>query len=174
MAALIWEIVYMSVMVVLIGYFLHYFAYRKGLGDHKGEVVRPKKSDEQGKEMLKQAATNPFLKKWMDFGGGYYGIVAFVKLVLIELNQLKNFVADWDGSRQFSDLLSINTLISFFIEQIQNFVAAIIWPTDYLREYSILQCAIFVAVTYAFYEGSKIMARNRLKTNNGRRFSATN
>ena len=164
MSALIWEVTYMSAMVLMLGYVLHYVAYKKGLGDHKGEVVRPKESDDGAKETIALSSSNPFLKKWMDFGGGYYGIVAFVKLVLIELAQLKGFIGDWDGSKSLGDFFSIGTLISFFVEQIQNFVAAIIWPTDYLREFSIGECAIFVLITYAFYEGSKTLARNRLKT----------
>lgn len=163
MLALVWEITYMSAMVLMLGYLLHYFAYRKGLGDYNGTVIRPKKSDNHAKETMIQVSTNPLLKKWLDFGGGYYGIVAFVKLVLIELNQLGQLITGWDDTKSLSDLLSINTLINFFIEQMQNFVAAIIWPTDYLRDFSIGECAVFVLVTYVFYEGSKILARNRLK-----------
>lgn len=165
MLALIWELFYMGALVMMASYCLHYFAYKKGLGDENDEIKRLSDKDKANHKVQKGIFTNPLVNKWLDFGGGYYGIVAFVKLILIEFEQLKSFVTGWQGVEQFASGLGFNMLIAFFAEQIQNFVAAIIWPTDYLRAFSIFQCAIFVVVTLLLYEWSKNMAKNSLQKN---------
>ena len=100
----------------------------------------------------------------MSFCGGYYGTVAFVELIFIELNQFKNFVSNFPGVSEFIDSLGIDFLIAFFIDQIMNFVAAIIWPTNYLGKYSIFEIALFVGATWLIYEQARKRALVRAKS----------
>ena len=87
--------------------------------------------------------------------------MALVKLVFIEIGQVQSFFESWKGTGQFIDSIGFNLLVAFFVEQIQNFVAAIIWPTDYLSRFSILECAVFIAVTYGVYNGAKRLAKEK-------------
>lgn len=152
MSGLFEELVVMGTLVLIAGCVLHQLALKHGWHDESD-------TDDEDDD---NAPDHPILKKWYDFGGGYYGTVAFVKLLLIEFSQLKGFVADWQGFDQLAQQSPIALLVAFFTEQIQNFVAAIIWPTDYLSSFTIWQCAIFVAVTYGVYEASRLFVeRNR-------------
>ena len=85
-------------------------------------------------EELKKAKNfDPLHSKWMQFGGGFYGVVAFFTYLLIELAEVRDFLAN------FADLFRgglINMVVHFFIESIRNFVAAIAWPAYWLRRIS--------------------------------------
>ncbi len=162
MLDLVWEITYMSAFVFGIGYGLHYVAYLKGLGN-KHDVVKPENLKKRVKQKNGKLKTgNSFLDKWLEFGGGYYGSIALIHLIFIELAQIKEFIADWPGGTEFINGLGINTLVTFFIEQIMNFVAAISWPVDYLGRYSIAQIAIFIGITYLAYQVSRKIARTQV------------
>lgn len=159
MLQLIWEVLYTSVFIYGISYGLHYMAYVRGIGDGDG-IVKAKtlRTVVNGKKK-KYKSGNGFLDKWLAFGGGYYGIVAFVQFIFIELDQIKDFILNWPGLVVFINSLGINTLVTFLIEQFQNFIAAAIWPVDLMKRYSMTEVVIFVVVTYIVYEASRKYAR---------------
>jgi len=161
MQELIWETLYMSLFVFAASYGLHYLAYQRGLNDENDEVTKATIKSNEDNTRIGKLFSNPLVNKWLDFGGGYYGIVALVKLVFIEIGQVQSFFESWKGTGQFIDSIGFNLLVAFFVEQIQNFVAAIIWPTDYLSRFSILECAVFIAVTYGVYNGAKRLAKEK-------------
>lgn len=156
---LIWEIGYTSLFIFGISYGLHSIAYRRGIGDAYGVVSAKKLHTEVNGKKQRFKSGNSFIDKWLSFGGGYYGIMAFVQFVFIELGQIKSFINDWDGLAVFIDSLGINTIVSFILEQFQNFVAAIVWPVDILAQYSLLEIAVYLFVTYVVYEASRHYAR---------------
>ncbi len=202
MWALVWEIFYMGCTVFMASYGLHLLAYKRGVLDPNDPTEPDEyglnmdmgldsdgsKSGNHGlgtsdwndlgldddnyddKDVPK--SDNPILKKWLDFGGGFYGIVAFVKLIFIELKQIRDFIVNWQGIDAFTngqpiDLgFLIGLFVSFFVEQIQNFVAAIIWPTDYLPHYTIVECAVFVVIMYGLYALARKFAIDSLNTDN--------
>ena len=159
---LVWHIIYMSALVFAVGFALHFYAYKRGLGDEFDEVkTKTLKKDARGKKRDYKTG-NGFLDKWLDFGGGYYGIIAFIQLIFIEIAQVRDFIADWDGLSAFIDSLGIGMLINMLIEQIMNFVAAICWPVDYLEQFSIAEIAIFICITFVFYKVSQRVAKTKL------------
>lgn len=164
MLSLVWHLIYMSVFVTALGFALHYYAFKRGLGDEH-DVVSTKYLKKTYKDQQQDYKTgNGFLDKWLAFGGGYYGIIAFIQLIFIELNQVQEFIADWQGFSAFIQSLGMGTLINILIEQIMNFVAAICWPVDYLSRFSIAEIGVFVAITYFAYSYSRRLARARLDT----------
>ena len=159
---LVWEAFHMGICAIGVGYGLHYYAYKRGMQD-EFDVVNTKalKKDASGKKKDYKTG-NGFLDKWLDFGGGYYGVIAMIKLIFIELEQIKDFIADWQGLSHFIGEIGIAMLVNFFIEQIMNFVAAISWPADYFGRFSFEQVAIFFVVTYVCYNVSRKLARNKI------------
>ncbi|BDX04798.1 hypothetical protein [Planctobacterium marinum] len=159
---LIWHIIYMSTLVFAMGFALHFYAYKRGLGDEFDEVkTKTLKRDAQGNKRPYKTG-NGFLDKWLEFGGGYYGIIAFIQLVFIEIGQVRDFISDWSGLSDFIDSLGIGMLIRILIEQIMNFVAAICWPVDYLEQFSLTEIALFICITFVFYKFSQRVARAKL------------
>ena len=65
--------------------------------------------------------------KWMRFGGGFYGITALITLIFIELEELLSLLGNIPSiAEMFSDGL-ISFLVSILVNQIQNFVSALVW-----------------------------------------------
>lgn len=72
---------------------------------------------------------DPLHSKWMEFGGGFYGVVAFFTYVLVELGEIRDFFLN------FSDLFRgelVSMIVQFFVESVKNFVVAIAWPAYWL------------------------------------------
>ena len=162
MFVLAWEILYMGTFIFGISFCLHYLAYHRDIAD-EFDVVKTKslKKDKTGKKRDYKTG-NTLLDKWLDFGGGYYGIVALLHLVFIELAQIKEFISGWQGLSAFIDDLGIGTIVNFFVEQFMNFVAAICWPVDYLSRFSIFEIAVFIAITYVVHEMARKLARKEI------------
>ena len=65
--------------------------------------------------------------KWMQFGGGFYGCAALWTFLVIELNELIDLFSNFPG---FSTLIEnglVNLIISLLVNQLSNFIAAIVW-----------------------------------------------
>lgn len=173
MLDLTWDIVVMGTSVFIIGYALHLMACYYGWEasndeaddlDVESDLDIQQYDAEIDSSSYRKGHGNTVLDKWMSFGGGYYGTVAFVELIFIELDQFKNFVSNFPGVPEFIDSLGIDFLIAFFIDQIMNFVAAIIWPTNYLGKHSIFEVALFVGATWLIYEQARKRALMRAKS----------
>ena len=66
-------------------------------------------------------------KKFLKFGGGFYGIMAFITYLHIEAYQVYDFVRKFDGWQNFIDSIGFSMFINFFIEAIMNLVTAFVW-----------------------------------------------
>jgi len=97
-------------------------------GLHKSQVTGS--ASAAADKSQKSKKFDPLHSKWMQFGGGFYGVVAFFTYLLIELAEVRDFFAN------FPDLFRgglISMVIHFFIESLQNFIAAIAWPAYWIR-----------------------------------------
>lgn len=78
---------------------------------------------------------DPVLEKWFRFGGGFYGSVALYTWLLIEWDDVADFLGGLgDIVLNFDPGALISLVINLFIESIMNFVAAIAWPAYWLGE----------------------------------------
>lgn len=103
---------------------------------------------------------DPLHSKWMEFGGGFYGVVAFFTYALIELGEIRDFFAN------FSDLFSgglISMLVQFFIESLKNFIAAIAWPAYWLGRIHSDQWLWIIGAYGGYWLGARAAFRFRQK-----------
>lgn len=89
---------------------------------------------------------DPALGKWFSFGGGFYGLVALYTWILIEWDDVFDFIMNLDDLVLRFDL---SILILLFIESIMNFVWAIAWPIYWLQRAD--NPWIWFGVAYAGY-----------------------
>lgn len=150
---------HVSALVFIIGYGLHYFAYLRGLANEDDVVQSSYLEKTVNGKKQKYKSGNTFIDKWLDFGGGYYGVVAVVTLLFIEIGELRQFISEWQDLDTFVQSLGIGWLINFFIEQFMNFISAAIWIVHYIGDYSAVQVAIFIGATYAAYNIARKLAR---------------
>ncbi|WP_100658550.1 hypothetical protein [Alteromonas flava] len=161
MEAILIETLKVGTVLFMASVLLHYTAYKKGI--YRGKEGNDDILDELDDDLADKNST-PITKKWLEFGGGYYGCVAFTQLIFIEFKQVREFVADWQGWDNLVQGSGLNAiirlLVNAFVEQFHNFAAAISWPAHYVSNYPIAQCFVFVVVTYVlFYWGQSLAWR---------------
>jgi hypothetical protein len=111
---------------------------RKNVGN-----IKKRKGDEAGEDNFAQ-------QKWMKFGGGFYGITAFTTWIMIELGEALSFVGNLSVniSGIFENGIG-SFIIGFFVNQLQNFVSALIWFTYWTDDDRSM--LVWVAVPYVAY-----------------------
>ncbi|WND04026.1 hypothetical protein QGN29_06510 [Temperatibacter marinus] len=160
---MVWEIISTAILVALTSFGLHFWAYRKGVEEVNGRIQRPsKKNEETGEKRSKKERQtgNTVIDKWLGFGGGFYGTVAFMKFAQIELTQFFGFISDLDGMIAYFKNFGIHSIIAFFIDQFQNFISAVIWPVGYLGSYNWLELGVLFGAAYFAYLGAKNLAKS--------------
>jgi hypothetical protein len=122
----------------LLSFGLVWWALRNGTAEG-GTVKELQKSLEdfgkRHKDKEDPEKADPILERWFQFGGGFYGLVALYTWLLIEWDDVADFLGGLgDIVLRFDIGALISLLIGLFIESIMNFVAAIAWPAYWLGE----------------------------------------
>ncbi len=110
---------------LLIGWMLH--AGKIEPFGNKKELEEKLKALKKGRKERKEKETNFALKKWMTFGGGFYGTAAFYTYFVIELAEILSFLGKIMHPENWSFHIGIDLIVNFFINSIMNFVSAILW-----------------------------------------------
>lgn len=96
-------------------------------------------------------------KKWMKFGGGFYGIVALFTWLVIEATDIAQMVINFGGFIKFLQNINIGLFIHVFIEALINFIVAIIWPVYWLKQIDTNQAWLwFIAAYFGYWLGIKL------------------
>lgn len=109
----------------LIGWMLH-SGKIEPFGNKK-ELEEKLKALKKGRKERKEKETNFALKKWMTFGGGFYGTAAFYTYFVIELLEIINFIGKMLDPANWTINIGIDLIVNFIINSIMNFVSAILW-----------------------------------------------
>lgn len=128
---------------LLIGWLIHNgrlqaFSSRKELDEHIRGIKREKK--EQKKELRKKKEkrtkeSDVAFRKWLQFGGGFYGTAALYTFVVNEIIDIFRFVgkilnfAAWEIDWAFGSIINflVKAFVEFLINSLQNFLSAILW-----------------------------------------------
>lgn len=97
------------------------------------------------------AEPHPLQKKWAKFGGGFYGIVAFLTYIVIELTEITTMIANLGGFFAFIKRLDIGFVISMIVEAFTNFIAAMVWPMYWLQRIETNQVWVWFLAAYGGY-----------------------
>lgn len=98
-----------------------------------------------------------FHGKIMEFGGGYYGTMAFLCYVIIELGEIFEFLGKILVPGAWFQNLGWQLIIDFLINSIMNFVAALIWFITFADMFEIHHWWLWLGMTYAgYYAGMKL------------------
>ena len=161
--------------LVLASALMYYYAVRTGLlpsvrspkeleialkqvrKDYQAEK-KGKKRRRQSDDMIwyddKPQHPNYVLKKWLSFGGGFYGLTALVTYAVIEYAEIVDFFANFTSIADFINRIGIGMLIDFIIESIINFVLSLAWPLYWMTE--LPKDSVFIIYLIEAYIGYRI------------------
>lgn len=105
---------------------------------------------------------NPVHNKWLSFGGGFYGVIAFMTYAVIELGEVRDFVANLGGFFQMLSNISLDLIIRLLIDSFMNFFWAMAWPAYWLSEISSSHIWIWFLLAYAGYWAGTRYALHRV------------
>lgn len=143
-------------------YLLVWWALRNGYLGKAGSV---KEVEKEVKRLVKDKESpregDPVHRKWLSMGGGFYGVVAMLTYIVVEVGEILDFLAGFDGIAAFIDSISINMLVGLIIEAVKNSIIAIAWPAYWLTDIRSNHIWIWFVVAYAgYWLGSSLATRN--------------
>lgn len=111
------------------------------------------------KKAKTRRSSNPVFDKWMWFGGGFYGLAALWTFVVVEANEIFNFLFHNPGREVlFRDGL-VGLFVDLVLNQIQNIVTAFVWFNFWETDSIVL----LVLVAYAGYWTGVEIARREFE-----------
>jgi len=118
--------------------------------------------DKQRKQAKKDGEKLPGEKglhgKWAKMGGGFYGMVALYTWLRIEWDEALDFMVALKALFSFDIGALIQAAISFFIESIMNFVAAVTWPVYWVSNSNTAHLWIWFLVGWGgYWAGLKVI-----------------
>jgi len=143
-----------GIPVGVFSFLMFYFAYKKSYLSTDIEIKHAFKNKNDAHSTLSKKHKKSLLflhSKWATFGGGFYGLIALITFVVIELTQIINF---WLGVRSLNDifdLFSISALIGMFVDSILNMVKSVLWFTYWPSQLSADNFILWILVAYVSY-----------------------
>ena len=97
---------------------------------------------------------NMLHKKWMRFGGGFYGVMVFITYIHIEVYQIIEFVRNFTSFQNFIDSIGFMMILNFFIEAFTNLITAFLWFTYWYKYLPIGSFWVWLIVVFIAHTGA--------------------
>jgi hypothetical protein len=150
-----------GIPIGIAAYLLVWWALRNGYLNETGSVRDLEKEvKKMAKDKESKLKSDPVHKKWLSMGGGFYGVVAVLTWLFVELREILEFITSFDGIAGLIDNFSFDMLIRLFIEAIKNTFLALAWPVYWLSDIPGEYIWAWFIVAYAgYWAGSKLALR---------------
>lgn len=151
---LIKAIFYAGLPVQVFTFLMVYYAYNKGYLTSDITIRDAFKDKKNPERKLSKANKKSLLflhSKWMTFGGGFYGLVALLTFIYIELDQTVQFLIHATGWQSFLNLLSFNAILGMIIESFLNMLKALLWFSYWPDVFDMENVAIWFIASYLGY-----------------------
>ncbi len=103
---------------------------------------------------------NVMMSKWVDFGGGFYGVMAVFTYLIVEFNEVVDLITSEASMLETISQLGISDLVNFFINSLMNFITAITWPAYWVRGASGFHIGVWLLIIYSAYVCGQFLAKN--------------
>lgn len=148
--------------VALASYALTWWALRN---DYLDSVIDIKELEKQIKQQRKdkknRKKADPVHNKWLAFGGGFYGVVALLTYLVVELGEILDFFLQFESISAFFTGISLGLIIDLVIDAFMNFIVAIAWPWYWIGDIAGPYIWLWFAVAYGGYWGGTRLALRR-------------
>ena len=95
--------------------------------------------------------------KWVTFGGGFYGLLALLTFIYIELEQSIQFVLNATDLQAYLDLFSFGAIVSMLVESLLNMIKAALWFAYWPDVFDMVNGFVWVITAYLGYRmGAKL------------------
>jgi len=143
-------IIFAGIPVALVSYFFTRLTSKKVplKAQNSKELKLELKNTLIEKDHEESAIASMLHKKWMRFGGGFYGVMVFITYVHIEIYQIIEFVKNFNSLQNFIDSIGFMMILNFFIEAFTNLITAFLWFTYWYTYLPIGSFWVWVVVVF--------------------------
>ena len=114
----------------------------------------------QRKDKKNRKKHDPIHNKWLAFGGGFYGVVAMLTYIVVELREVRDFFLKFESISAFFSGISFDMLIDLIIDSFMNFILAIAWPWYWLSEIAGPHIWVWFVMAYGgYWTGTRLALR---------------
>lgn len=153
-------ILFVGVPVCAFSFLMIYYAYLKNYLSTDVEFKHAfKKEHQQHSTLSKEHKKNLqfFHSKWVTFGGGFYGLIALLTFMVIELLQIVNYWLSVTSWQDVTALFTLGAIIEMFVDSIINMVKAALWFTYWPDVFNTPNFILLVIIAYLGYQyGAKL------------------
>lgn len=110
---------------------------------------------------------NPIFKKWMDFGGGFYGAAAVYTYMIVETGEVLGFIFKMLNPDNWTFDIGLDLLIRLIIETFSNLLLALLWFTYWPSDNSPFAILIYFLAAYVAFQVGAHLASTHLSANTG-------
>ncbi len=156
-----------GIPILLITFGLFAWAYKTGLISQENdpfEQLNNKLEELSASEPESKKSSNFVMDKWIEFGGGYYGVMALVTFFHAEFYDGMEIIAELSQIDNQGSLLNgfINFAIEFFVESFTNIFLAFSWWNYWDGILPIEKGIVWLIVTYAAYLTGEWLAKRMI------------
>lgn len=153
------RVTFMAVLPTLVVAFLMmFFAIKSGYVELNGSVDDLKKRKKQAKKDKIEFELNPIHRKWLFFGGGYYGLMALATYAHVEFIEVYEFFSAFSTIAAFIDQVTLGALIRLIIDSFLNMIPAFTWFAYWPKIIVMQQGWYWLGASYAGYHVGTYLA----------------
>jgi len=148
-------VLFVGIPVGVFSFLMIYFSYQKGYLSPEIAIKDAfKKHNNTSQSSLSRKNKKDLLflhSKWVTFGGGFYGLIALLTFIIIELTQLFNFLFSITSWQDIIVLFTLDSLIAMIVDSITNMVKAAIWFTYWPNKFNTENYIVWILIAYIGY-----------------------
>ena len=151
--------------VALASYGLTWWALRNDYLDSVLDIDELEKQiKQQSKDKKNRKKSDPVHNKWLTFGGGFYGVVAMLTYLVIEMGEIRDFFLQFESIGAFFTRISFDLVINLVIDSFMNFILAIAWPWYWIGDVAGPHIWIWFLVAYGgYWAGTRLALRKHIE-----------
>lgn len=136
---------------------------------HNEEVadILTKKDKQQLKAYKKELKSqswswqNMLMSKWVEFGGGFYGVMAVLTYAVVESQEIYAFFTSEQSFLATLYAVGFGDVFDLFLNSILNFITAIVWPVYWINKTEVFPVWVWFVVVYAGYMAGQFIAKSK-------------
>lgn len=149
--------------IMAISFSLVYWAVKKEYINLEDDITQLKSNKKQAKKDDVEFKVNPIYKKWLYFGGGYYGLMALIAYIHIEGLEVKTFIESYTSFSNLIDQITVTAVVSLIIDSFLNIIPAFLWFAHWPDVINIQNGWYWLLASYIGYRLGEYLAKWMLK-----------
>jgi len=98
-------------------------------------------------------------RKWLKFGGGFYGVAALWTYIVVEFREVIAFIGGYNGLDRFLDADFGELLVNFLVNSLTNFITALTWMVYWSEGPGSPNAGLWILVAIAAFMLGRELAR---------------